>query len=395
MENKYRICFIVDHIATVGGVQRVVKVLSRALSDSCVVTIYCDDDPATFPNDMEKVKIKTFRGLNVSQSDRNLLSKVIDKCNKKTGILNNKKFNKILIKAVYPKRVIEYWIKELASYDVAIGVQGYYSFLLGVIGDRTKCKLIGWQHNSFEAYFRTPNMYSWNRDEMAKYAIQRLDSYVVLNESYKNDIKREFDLDVDVIYNPRSFDSEEKCQLLNKSFLAAGHLIPAKGFDRMIDSFAYFAERNKEWNLHIYGEGKDEALLRKRIEEYQISDRVFIHPYTNNISECFLASSVFLLPSRWEGMPMIVLEALELGVPTIAFDIQAVTPMITDGVEGYVVKDGDIKGFAEKMLQCTVDYADGRLRLMSLNALEKSKLFSISNITENWMKLFRRVTEES
>ena len=69
--------------------------------------------------------------------------------------------------------------------------------------------------------------------------------------------------------------------------------------------------------------------------------------------------------------------------------------MITDGVEGYVVKDGDIEGFAEKMLKCTADYANGRLKQMSMKAIEKSEQFSVRNITDQWIKLFKRITEES
>ena len=92
---------------------------------------------------------------------------------------------------------------------------------------------------------------------------------------------------------------------------------------------------------------------------------------------------------------MIVLEALELGVPTIAYDIQAITPMITDGMEGYIVKNGDIEAFAEKMLKSTSDYANGRLKQMSMKAIEKSEQFSVRNIKDQWMKLFKRITEES
>lgn len=206
---------------------------------------------------------------------------------------------------------------------------------------------------------------------------------------------RTYGLDVDVIYNPRSFDSSEKCALINKQFLAAGHLIPAKGFDRLIDSFSILAKKNEDWVLHIYGEGKDESFLKEKIDELHLRDRVILHPYTNDIAKCFRESSVFLLPSRWEGMPMIVLEALELGVPTIAYDIQAITPMITDGMEGYIVKNGDIEAFAEKMLKSTSDYANGRLKQMSMKAIEKSEQFSIQNITDQWMKLFKRITEES
>ena len=67
------------------------------------------------------------------------------------------------------------------------------------------------------------------------------------------------------------------------------------------------------------------------INIYKLEVRFIVKSFTNNIKDYFLNSSVLLLPSRWEGMPMIVLESLEMGVPIISYDITAVKPLITNG----------------------------------------------------------------
>ena len=72
-----------------------------------------------------------------------------------------------------------------------------------------------------------------------------------------------------------------------------------------------------------------------------MQNRIFLHGNVDNIADKMLNSSALLLSSRWEGMPMVVLEALECGLPVIAYDISAVKPLIANEVEGFVVEKFD------------------------------------------------------
>ena len=109
---------------------------------------------------------------------------------------------------------------------------------------------------------------------------------------------------------------------------------------------------------------------------------------TDSTKREFLKSGCFLMPSRWEGMPMIILESLEMGVPVIAYDITAMEPLVTDGMEGFIVKKFDTNAYAGKMLEIAENdelrYECGR------NARIKARQFSKEIISEKWIELMEK-----
>ena len=93
-----------------------------------------------------------------------------------------------------------------------------------------------------------------------------------------------------------------------------------------------------------------------------------------------------LLSSRWEGMPMIVLESLEMGVPIISYDITAVEPLIDNKENGIIVEKYDIEKYSEEMLRIIENET---LKYMSKKAIEKSKEFDIEKIVEKWIQIIK------
>lgn len=103
-----------------------------------------------------------------------------------------------------------------------------------------------------------------------------------------------------------------------------------KGYDLLIQAFSIFAQKNKDWTLTIVGEGKEKNKILKLVKKLKLEDRVKIDKFTKNIKKYMLNSSIYLLTSRWEGMPMTVLEAYEMGLPVISFDIDAMKELTND-----------------------------------------------------------------
>ena len=101
-----------------------------------------------------------------------------------------------------------------------------------------------------------------------------------------------------------------------RCFVAAGRLTHQKGFDLLLEMFAEI--NDSESRLVILGEGLDENSLRQQARELDINARVLLVGFTDNPWAWFAAADVFLLPSRWEGMPNAALEALACGLPVIA-----------------------------------------------------------------------------
>lgn len=386
-----KICFITSTVFTLGGVQRVVSVLANELSKKHEIDILCTSDNSLVNREIyglnENIKINIEPNL----WNENIKNRIIKKINKETNLLNKKRYVSILTNEYYNKKTQQNFVEYINSkkYDVVIGVEGKYSILLGIISDKLNCKTIGWQHNSYDAYMKNKKRYYWNQDILFEEYIPRLDKYLVLTEYDQKMFLQEKNIKSSVMYNPRSFKSKDKSKVNKKQFLAAGRFKHQKGFDLLIESFYEFCKYDKEWNLVIVGEGEDKEKILNLIDKYGLEKRVKIDNFTNDIKNYFMNSSVLTLSSRWEGMPMIVLESLEMGVPIISYDITATQQLIEDKKEGLLVNKYDTIKFAEAM-KIMADSQHLREE-MSKNAINKSTEFDIENIAKQWNEMFLEI----
>lgn len=385
-----KICFITDDIFTLGGVQRVVSVLADNLSNEYDVTVLCAKNTKInrkLYNINSKLKIDVKPEIfKVNILDK-AIRKIIKDINKKFGFFNKEKYCEFLANVYYPKKIrrnlLNYF--NANNYDVIIGVEGIYSILLGYMSNDIKCKTIGWQHNSYDAYLNNENRYYWNLDILFEKYIKKLNEYIVLTEYDKNMFEKEKNIECKVIYNPKSFKSKDKSALKNKQFLAAGRFTEQKGFDLLIQSFNLFCKKNSDWNLIIVGEGEEKTKIEELINKFNLNDRIIVEGFTDNIKKYFLQSSVLLLPSRWEGMPMIVLESFEMGVPVISYDISASKQLITNEKEGILVDKYNIERFSQAMLEISDNYE--LRRSMGNMCLKKSEKYDIENIISFWKEI--------
>lgn len=97
-------------------------------------------------------------------------------------------------------------------------------------------------------------------------------------------------------------------------FICAGRLHTQKGFDRLIAALP----REMDFNLTILGEGPERENLQRLINERGFQDKIFLTGLFANPWPHYAAADAFLLPSRWEGLPNVALEALACGTPVIA-----------------------------------------------------------------------------
>lgn len=386
-----KICFITNELFSLGGAQRVLSVLANNLLQEYEVHITWTSNNQTIDRSLYDLDFRIGLHNNRNLYSKKVINKLLRGLNKVTGIVNKEIFEPVFKEIAYPRKLQEEYINYINNnqYDLVIGVGGYFSVILGIISDKVMAKTIGWQHNSYEAYLKNRYRYYWNEDILFEKYIPKLDRYIVLNNHDKEMFKREKNIECQVIYNPRSFNSKEKSKVNKKQFLAAGRFNYQKGFDLLIESFNTFSKTNDDWQLVIVGEGKEKFKLLERINKYNLQDRIRVESFTNNIKEYFLNSSVLLLPSRWEGMPMIVLEALEMGVPVISYDITAVEPLITNGKEGIVVKSFDNDEFAIAMEKVASSF--NLIEDMSKKCVIKSREFDVENIRDKWIQLINEL----
>lgn len=175
-----------------------------------------------------------------------------------------------------------------------------------------------------------------------------------------------------------------------KRVIAVGRLEWQKGYDRLINIWKLVAPNHPDWQLDIFGEGAQELTLRNAIKEANISN-LSIHPFTNHISQEYAESSICVLTSRFEGFSLVLLEALRHGIPCITFDCPyGPKDLIDDEKCGYVVENGNIDLFAEK-LNFLMNHAETR-KLFGHAAINKVQLYQIDTIMDQWKQLFESLT---
>ncbi|UKK59602.1 glycosyltransferase [Prevotella communis] len=170
---------------------------------------------------------------------------------------------------------------------------------------------------------------------------------------------------VKVLHNPidKALIDERLCGASNpyqknekKHFVAVGRFNPQKGFDLLIDAFIIVAKGRSDVDLHIVGDesigdGKVAEVIRSRAEEAGISDLVFFHGYKDNPFPYIKYADCFVLSSRWEGLPNVLIESLYLGTPVAAFKcIPIIERIVTEGVTGFLAEKDNIDDLSAAML---------------------------------------------
>ena len=102
--------------------------------------------------------------------------------------------------------------------------------------------------------------------------------------------------------------------------VAAGRLEYEKGFDRLLTAFSQLPASDREWSLQIFGEGSQRAALERQIKSLGLQRQVSMPGWIESIWEELAAATFFVLPSRYEGFPSALMEAMALGVPSLAVD---------------------------------------------------------------------------
>jgi glycosyltransferase involved in cell wall biosynthesis len=132
--------------------------------------------------------------------------------------------------------------------------------------------------------------------------------------------------------------------------IALGRLTAQKGFDILIGAFARIAGKHPDWRLVIYGEGRDRADLENLRDVLGLQAKVSLPGITKNIETAFAEASLFVLPSRFEGYPNALLEALAAGLPAIATSGPGgASEILEDGKHGLLVAPGDAVALASAL----------------------------------------------
>lgn len=244
---------------------------------------------------------------------------------------------------------------------------------------------ITWEH--FNANRNWHLLHPVSKRMAAKYC----DKIVTLTEQdVKNYEKKYGAKNAVCIPNPITVNDLKQSPLTEKRVLAVGRLVPQKGFDLLLDAWNKVENKKNGWKLRIVGKGKMEKELIEKINQYKLNDSVEMIPFSSNISEHYTASSLFVMSSRYEGLPLVMIEAMASGLPVVSFDCETgPAEIVENNVTGILVPPLDTNKLAEELDNLMND--EKKRREFSKNGIVRSKIFETEKIIEKWEKLFEEL----
>ena len=238
-------------------------------------------------------------------------------------------------------------LKEIAPDVLVTATFGDLSLLLRLKG---ATPLVVESHGGYDHLIDYPLM-NWKhrRDICTRYRLlKNADAIVSLTESDARKWRTAYP-QVQVIPNVVHLNpTDQYSELAQKRILFVGRLAEQKGIPELIAAWRIIYERHPDWQLDVYGEG-ELARMCQSVKGLQVFSPV------DDIWSKYGESSVLVLTSRWEPFGLVIPEAMSCGVPVVSFEGDGPSSIISDGKDGFLVKNRDITAFADKVCQLIED----------------------------------------
>ncbi len=213
---------------------------------------------------------------------------------------------------------------------------------------------------------------------------------------YQNLIDIKSTKKIEAIPNPLSFSVDYKFDAKNKEKTV---LIVSRFEDKQkrislalkIWNIIEKSGKAKDWTLKIVGHGEDEKLYKKYINKGHLKRVIFFSQ--QDPAKFYETASVFMMTSAFEGLPVVLLEAIQFGVVPVAFNsFDSLSDIIEDNENGRIIPDNDIHTYANVLINLMENKSIRNE--MSVKAIESSKKFSPQNIARQWSHLFDNLSKE-
>ena len=359
---RIRITYIVNCITQLGGIERVVSMLSGYFVEKfnyevSIVSLNTKKGEKTGFVFNEKIKIEHCGYPESEYGNRYLLDKRIRKFLKE---------------------------EEVQETDIIIASHGNIADLIALNRRLFSGKIIFTEHSSWEFYTKA-------RKIIQTICYKQADRLVVLSDEAAKDYRKHGLKNVTIIPNavreiPNFKDKGHEKHLL----LAIGRIEDVKGYDNLILAIDSVKEKLGDWKVEIYGTGSKEEELKSKIKAFSVEKYVKIAGPTNEVLDKLHEASGYLLTSRNEAFPMVVLESLACGTPVVAYSLPIIKEMNRKNMAILEVSPrDDYRAFGEAITNF-IENAKQR-QALSKASLELAKEYSLDNISEQWRRLFREL----
>ena len=168
-----------------------------------------------------------------------------------------------------------------------------------------------------------------------------------------------------------------------------GSLIPLKGVGFLLDALAQVQRQRQDWCLDLVGDGQDRAAFERQAADLGLAPQVTFHGWKTKteVAGFMRQADLFVLPSLWDNMPCVIVEAMASGLPIVASDIGGIPEMVDAPVIGALAPPGDAGALAAVLLArlATLDQTDRRL------IASKAERFSMAVVGRSLHDIYEEV----
>lgn len=251
-----------------------------------------------------------------------------------------------------------------------------------------KIKVLGWEHQSFE-HGRFLGS-EWIGKRMAAYLFEGV---VVLTRedeaAYRSHLTRA--KGIYQIYNiVHVHERTDVASVDAKNIVSAGSLVERKGFIDAVRVGEIVLARHPDWHWRIFGEGSEREFLSAAIASRGLESNMHLMGHVDELHEQYRDHALFVLTSRNEGLPTVVIEAKANGLPVVSFACPAgPKELVREGVDGFLIEPGDVERMAERIIEL-IESPDMRRRFARA-APRGNWRFSENTVVRAWEALFVHV----
>lgn len=272
--------------------------------------------------------------------------------------------------------------------DVLVDIDGILDMYSLPLKRATGVKVISWEHFNFLQNPGVPY-----RKLTRKWAARSADAIVTLTETDKALYERNLRLKCPVVAianpmwvpeEPVSYDADSHL------ILSSGRLTYQKGFDLLVDVAGEVLPNHPDWTWMILGEGEDRPALEQKIHDAHLDGRLILKGRVDDVDSYYRQSAMFVMTSRFEGLPMVLLEAKAHRLPLVSFNcLTGPAEIIEDGVNGTLVPPENVSAMATAVNEL-IDNKVQRFEYSTMSGSNANR-YDKNHILHQWQELLRSV----
>jgi glycosyltransferase involved in cell wall biosynthesis len=201
-------------------------------------------------------------------------------------------------------------------------------------------------------------------------------------------------IDIQAVRAIRVDPGEKKLSLgLNREKLLVGMVAPFKPQKAPLDFIrvaAQVCQRRQDVHFVLVGDGELRQAIEHEIRRLGLTRSVTLTGWRRDVPEIMKCLDLFLLTSRWEGLPRVYLEALSCGVPVVGTCVDGAEEVVKEGVNGFLKAPGDVDGLADRVFWM-LDHAE-EAKAMGARGIALSEQFDCYEVVRQQEDRYERLT---